>query len=776
MYLFFKINISFRYCGFDQAIVFKSITDSHIIEVEKFIRNDIIKFIPVDSVREDFFGLFAKCPERFVYLPGHKNLIKELVSHVKKIVDQHGLNYFKISRIEKHHDSRDEKTSTTRAHYFLNKLISAANQNASRKKGGYRFKKEIQLFATYLRLIIGKLGYETLQKNLEAAIPSLPTIDRYIRSSHFHITPGILRTEELLQYLKERNLPKAVAISEDMTRIVGRVQFDSRSNQLFGLVEPINNKTGMPIPFCFPARTDTEIIRHFMNGKVSGYLNVLMAQPIAKNASPYCLLLYGSDNKFTANTVKRRWKYIVNELIKIGIIVLSISSDSDPRYNSAMRELSGIGQNTFDFAKWFSCSLNILAPYCIQDLIHIITKMRNFILRTLYNSKILPFGNRSIDIAHLYVLLYKYSKDKHLLTESVLNPADRQNFSSAQKMCSEKVTELLNIGVDRAEATSLYLNMMRDIMCAFIDKDLTPIQRVQAIWFPVFIMRIWRQYIEDHELYTLKDNFMTMNCYACIEINAHALVLLMTHLKDSNHEELFLPELFSSQPCESTFRQLRSLSSTFSTVTNCSLKEACARISKIHMQNEIVHVTKDEFIYPRLIKNTKSEENHKTIQLPTKQEIFAAIEACQRDAIATANKFGLINKRCKNKTYVCKLNTLKTKVERAEYTEETTIQEENIALLDLNNIQLKDYRDKFVNTDIDVTGPYVRIMNEYGDEIVVKKTSLCWLLQKDTLKLSSDRLLRVRDATRKTYSHRRPKTNSVKNKIRKRRPLRLHKK
>lgn len=469
---------------------------------------------------------------------------------------------------------------------------------------------------------------------------------------------------------------------------------------------------------------------------------------------------------------------MVNELKKVEISVLTISSDSDPRYNSAMRKLSSIGENTCDFAKWFSCSQIATAPFCVQDITHIITKMRNFILRTLWAAKQLPFGNRSIDIAHLYVLLYKYSKDKHFLTESVLNPADRQNFLSAQKMCSTTVTDLLKVGVDKAEATSLYLELMRDIMSAFMDTNLTPIQRIRAIWFPVFIMRIWRQYIDANRQYTLKDNFMTINCYSCVELNAHALILLMVHLKEINRPELFLPELFGSQPCEATFRQFRSLTSTYSTVTNCTLKEASARISKIQMQNEIIHATSDEFIYPRLEKNT---EYTKTIQveLPSREEIFAEIECCQKDAISTAKKFGLVTQRCNTKNYVCKLNSLKTKLERVKITEASIeCLTEDITHLDLGNIQLKDYTGKLKDTVIDETSPYIVILNDYGDQTIVKKTSLCWLLQEDCPKLSSDRLLRVRNAARKPYSlsYGNTKQKSKKRNVCKRRPLRLHEK
>lgn len=60
MFYFSVLNL-FRYCGFGQAITFKTITDSHIDEVEKLIREQMLTFAPVDSIREDFFGpLFAK--------------------------------------------------------------------------------------------------------------------------------------------------------------------------------------------------------------------------------------------------------------------------------------------------------------------------------------------------------------------------------------------------------------------------------------------------------------------------------------------------------------------------------------------------------------------------------------------------------------------------------------------------------------------------------------------------------------------------------------------
>lgn len=41
--------------------------------------------------------------------------------------------------------------------------------------------------------------------------------------------------------------------------------------------------------------------------------------------------------------------------------------------------------------------------------------------------------------------------------------------------------------------------------------------------------------------------------------------------------------------------------------------------------------------------------------------------------------------------------------------------------------------------------PFVVVLDKNGGEIVVRKSSICWLLSKDKFKLSSDRLQRVQE-------------------------------
>lgn len=83
--------------------------------------------------------------------------------------------------------------------------------------------------------------------------------------------------------------------------------------------------------------------------------------------------------------------------------------------------------------------------------------------------------------------------------------------------------------------------------------------------------------------YTLNNNFLSTNCYSCIELNSHSLLLLIIHFRDNDlfRQEMFKPWNFSSQTCKKFFRATRSLTSTYSTVVNFSMKDILSRLHQI---------------------------------------------------------------------------------------------------------------------------------------------------------------------------------------------------
>ena len=60
-----------------------------------------------------------------------------------------------------------------------------------------------------------------------------------------------------------------------------------------------------------------------------------MAQPLCQNVPAFCLACVGTNNKFMAEQVLKRWKYILE--CKIGIDVVSFGADGDSRELKSMQ-------------------------------------------------------------------------------------------------------------------------------------------------------------------------------------------------------------------------------------------------------------------------------------------------------------------------------------------------------------------------------------------------------------------------------------------------------
>lgn len=438
------------------------------------------------------------------------------------------------------HDSDADRTSIVREDGFVDELWACYEQNKNRFKTGQRYTSDMKLYATYIRLLSGKLAYETSKANAQHAVPSLRAVDGYVAQHASNAVEGVLRSVELLQYLNHLQLPKIVALSEDATRVTNRIQYDSQTNQLVGFVLPLG-ENGMPIAGYNKARSAAEIEKCFYNvetcqqKKCASYVNVVMAQPLVPGIPAFCLLVFGSDAMYNTKDIEKRWQFIKDELKKKEIDVVTFASDSDPKFNSLMRHHIKLGQNVennLNFPAWFRADLCFSANFMpVQDTVHIGTKFRNRILE--YTLKM---GEHDISVEHLSKLIDIFTKEKHDLCPYTIRPNDRQNFESVLRICNENVINLLS-NIDGTDGTVLYLKVLNNILKSFLDLTLTPIERIRKIWFATFILRIWRRFIfetKDPKV-KMKDvatQFLSQNCYACVEINAHSLVFFMLYLRE----------------------------------------------------------------------------------------------------------------------------------------------------------------------------------------------------------------------------------------------------
>jgi hypothetical protein len=109
----------------------------------------------------------------------------------------------------------------------------------------------------------------------------------------------------------------------------------------------------------------------------------------------------------------------------------------------------------------------------LQDPTHLVTKWRN---RLLSSTAQLCIGQQTITIEHLRDIIEsgQYTKLDHNLIRSDLNPKDRQNYRSCERIASDDVLNILKNNIN-TQGTFVYLHLLRLIITAYIETT-TPIR------------------------------------------------------------------------------------------------------------------------------------------------------------------------------------------------------------------------------------------------------------------------------------------------------------
>lgn len=90
--------------GYSTALSFKNFEVQHIEEVESFVKNELMDLFTEkcrirnltfeENDKVFFFGIYASDHNKFRFVGGDKSIIKEMVEHVKKKIDENGTEYF----------------------------------------------------------------------------------------------------------------------------------------------------------------------------------------------------------------------------------------------------------------------------------------------------------------------------------------------------------------------------------------------------------------------------------------------------------------------------------------------------------------------------------------------------------------------------------------------------------------------------------------------------------------------------------------------------------
>lgn len=645
-------------------------------------------------------------------------------------------------------------------HFLLKTMIDTANKNVLREKNGYRHDDTMKAFAAYMKMIGGPLAYETLHANLPLVWPSISTSNRFIHDNKYFAIEGKLRCKELSEYLRERDLPMRVSLSEDATRIQATVCYDPHSNQLVGFSLPLD-ENGLPIPFSFMARNTKEIGSHFadLDNIISSNAYVQMAQPLSRLYPPFCILLFLTDNTFDSEAVLSRWNHTKTLLAEFGITVDNFASDGDPKLVKVMKAKGQIGVQDLSFfnCKYFSGGSSFKTTYT-QDIVHIGTKCRARILKT---SRVTPIGERLISTAHLIYLLKNISRDKHLLTSYDIEPKDKQNFESVEKICSDKVQAALLQYVPGSEGTAMFLKALNYTLYSYLDVSMSANERIYRNWYGLFVFRLWRSWLRKCK-YTLKESFISSNSYLCMELNAYSLVKQLMKLEQDESYK-FMPDLQGSQPCEATFRLARSFATMYSTVVNFNMMEFISRLNKIQLQFDIIKNYSSHIKFPRF--EEKQQRVYEETSVLSNDQIMIQIEKARSDASEDLKKLG-VDADKENLDFCCQITPTHHNAFNYDYNDDTDDSSDDEDASDAETDDYVECDDVVEDDDTNMAGITGElIMRDYssstislseedrftvvadstGKEKVVLKSGIVNLLLKDRCKLSSDRLRRVKE-------------------------------
>ena len=327
------------------------------------------------------------------------------------------------------------------------------------------------------------------------------------------------------------------------------------------------------------------------------------------------------------------------------------------------------------------------------------------------------------------------------------------------------------------------LQMIRAVRLAYIEKSTNFVERVYFAWLSVFVFRRWYVWIDRTYSSSKNDKFfITRPCYLSVEINAHTLVYLaLLVIQGRAKEEVLRIYDFNSQTFENTFRIARSMSGTFSSVTNFSVYQFLQRAEKVSLLQSIRCDTNTQGLSGAHLSFPRHHKQQGNLSSPAIASHNGLSEALLIDTVLRAfddakqlfssfhpsdfrNALSIEELSCHIREKLNRSRILKTSSQSEAQPEEEDDEGENeqeqeaiegdggdevvdddTTLDTLSNISKKTFKGVRIYDSIDSSkARSFFIIKIYGEEKFIHKQAAIWLLQEEKNFLSADRLQRVK--------------------------------
>ena len=459
--------------------------------------------------------------------------------------------------------------------------------NLNRKDSGNRYSENTKCFAQAMRIYGGRRLCDLFALNF--AGPSFDSTRResrkgvmFVAGEHAEIFKSIAKNFSDAKAAHGISGAVPVILVEDETKVRGRVSWEARSDTLLGFCGHTENHkciTDYKPTIGVSEVGYNKVIDSFRLDRVGGFARVIVVNPLHDKLPRLVLAACCTCGCFDSGWVRAQWNRIDELWAKhcysaVGPII-GHASDGDSRRRQLMlldyRNSDGM-RLSVGWEGWVLTSAmnehGEATGLHNQDYIHNGKKLLNPL-----NSNVRTL-RLEVDLAlhqQIYQVFNYFTVDEHGLLQEDYDRKDRQNWASAQRLCSEKVRNCLHslrVSSDLHRERTLGIEMYLEICADYIDIFLSPRHdlrsRIVKAGKVSFFFRLWKLWMKhgnhgvpgNTEAVNPKLHFVSQQCFLDIQLSCHFIVLLICHFRDK-YSHLSVPfHLTGSDSCEVFFSKV----------------------------------------------------------------------------------------------------------------------------------------------------------------------------------------------------------------------------
>ncbi|GET63656.1 hypothetical protein GLOIN_2v1427013 [Rhizophagus irregularis DAOM 181602=DAOM 197198] len=438
--------------------------------------------------------------------------------------------------------------------------------NAIERKMKNKSKRNLKYSEEFTSFLVILRGFSTraldlFRQNLEGR--TIQSIRHLRRNSEDHLTNPDLCFENVARFKRlidsiQYNGP--VVVMTDNTKLKSRLRYSPTFGCIIGSVFPVE-ETKINVYADIP-----NIISKIKNEKaIAKDVRAYMLQIPLPKFPPIAVALIPNKGNDNSKTISQLHKKLIQEIaFQLEIHILSIGSDGAITEFQAQQSIIDIQTSQRLFIREPTLNINFSCPIFdkigpvvrVQDPKHAKKTARNAIIS---GARLLTFGISSVRYDHLLTLIKQH--DSIMYKNDVIKLDKQDDAAAYRTFCSANFKQCLThdfqvkVGM---EGTIIYLFIMGEIVDCYLNRTISPIERVRMAMTGYFFLHLWRFHITTlHQKYpdfvSIKQNFLADQSFAIFSSLCESMVLLVKAHRDYYPQVPFLPWLHGSESCEHFF-------------------------------------------------------------------------------------------------------------------------------------------------------------------------------------------------------------------------------